>query len=273
MLIESPIHVRHHVRLCYIDMKYVTKISRFIFRNYLIRNQYSLSSVMSSANVSTTMGCEVSANYLALIAFLTFLLNSYNNYFFFTLFLSYPSRAAILVLYLSRQLHYDDDTATVIFHIFTMLVYFLCVFGAIISDSWLGKFKTILYLSLVYVVGSVLVSLGAVPPLSLPATTFTMIGLGLIALGSGGIKPCVSAFGGDQFKMPEQVKQMTTFFSLFYFSINAGSLISTTVTPILREDVHCFDEKECYSLAFGVPAVLMAISIGEYLFYNYQYSY
>ncbi|XP_011187897.2 peptide transporter family 1 isoform X2 [Zeugodacus cucurbitae] len=174
---------------------------------------------------------------------------------------NYYGMRTILVLYLSRQLHYDDDTATVIFHIFTMLVYFLCVFGAIISDSWLGKFKTIFYLSLVYVAGSVLVALGAVPPLNLPATTFTMIGLALIALGSGGIKPCVSAFGGDQFKMPEQVKQMTTFFSLFYFSINAGSLISTTVTPILREDVHCFGEKECYSLAFGVPALLMAVSI------------
>ncbi|XP_005182724.1 peptide transporter family 1 isoform X1 [Musca domestica] len=174
---------------------------------------------------------------------------------------NYYGMRTILVLYLSRQLNYSDDTATVIFHIFTMFVYFLCILGAIISDSWLGKFKTILYLSLVYVCGSVLVTLGAMPPLNLPATTFTMIGLALIALGSGGIKPCVSAFGGDQFKMPEQLKQMTTFFSLFYFSINAGSLISTTVTPILREDVHCFGEKECYSLAFGVPAVLMAVSI------------
>lgn len=152
-----------------------------------------------------------------------------------------------------------------------MFVYFLCIFGAIISDSWLGKFKTILYLSLVYVCGSVLVTLGAIPPLNLPANTFTMIGLALIALGSGGIKPCVSAFGGDQFKMPEQIKQMTTFFSLFYFSINAGSLISTTVTPILREDVHCFGEKECYSLAFGVPAVLMAVSIGKFCWLGYPY--
>jgi len=167
----------------------------------------------------------------------------------------------ILVLYLSRQLNYSDDTATIIFHIFTMFVYFLCVFGAIISDSWLGKFKTILYLSLVYVCGSILVTLGAIPTLNLPAITFTMIGLALIALGSGGIKPCVSAFGGDQFKLPEQIKYMATFFSLFYFTINAGSLISTTVTPILREDVHCFGEKECYSLAFGVPAVLMLLSI------------
>lgn len=90
-----------------------------------------------------------------------------------------------------------------------------------------------------------------------------MLGLVLIALGSGGIKPCVSAFGGDQFVLPQQELQLAMFFSMFYFSINAGSLISTTVTPILREKVHCFDEESCYSLAFGVPGILMIVSIGK----------
>ncbi|XP_039500077.1 peptide transporter family 1 isoform X2 [Drosophila santomea] len=174
---------------------------------------------------------------------------------------NYYGMRTVLVLYLSRVLGYSDDTATVVFHVFTMFVYFLCVFGAIISDSWLGKFKTILYLSIVYIAGSVLLTLGAIGPLNLPIETFTMLGLALIALGSGGIKPCVSAFGGDQFKVPEQVKQITSFFSLFYFSINAGSLISTSVTPILREDVSCFGDINCYPLAFGVPAVLMIVSV------------
>ncbi|XP_050331928.1 peptide transporter family 1-like [Bactrocera neohumeralis] len=173
----------------------------------------------------------------------------------------YYGMRTILVLYLSRQLDYDDDTTTVIFHVYAMLGYFLCVFGAIISDSWLGKFKTILYLSFVYVAGSALVTLGAVPPLNLPATTFTMVGLGLMSLGSGLVKPSISAFGGDQFKLPEQVKQMTTFFSMYYFVVNAGSLISITATPILRDDVHCFGEKDCYSLAFGLPALFVVVSI------------
>lgn len=92
----------------------------------------------------------------------------------------------------------------------------------------------------------------------------TLIGLALIAVGSGGIKPCVAAFGGDQFRIPEQVYQMTTFFSIFYFSINCGSLISSTVTPILRHDVRCFEEDDCFPLAFGVPGVLMVISICKY---------
>lgn len=79
-------------------------------------------------------------------------------------------------------------------------------------------------------------------------------------MGTGGIKPCVAAFGGDQFKLPEQERQLQTFFSAFYFSINAGALLSTFVTPIFREDISCFGDDTCYSLAFGVPAVLMIIA-------------
>ena len=72
------------------------------------------------------------------------------------------------MLYLTRKLGYDDDLATIIYHTFTTLVYFMCVFGAIVSDSWWGKFNTILYLSIVYAIGSAVVALGAIPPLNLP---------------------------------------------------------------------------------------------------------
>ncbi|XP_055536009.1 peptide transporter family 1-like [Wyeomyia smithii] len=174
---------------------------------------------------------------------------------------NYYGMRTVLALYLTQKLNYDDDTATVIYHIFTSLAYFFPLMGAILADSWLGKFKTILYLSMVYCVGSALIALGAIPPLNLPATSMTVLGLLFIAVGSGGIKPCVSAFGGDQFKIPEQAVQLAKFFSLFYFAINAGSLISTTLTPILREDVHCFNDPDCFSLAFGVPAFLMILSI------------
>lgn len=95
----------------------------------------------------------------------------------------------------------------------------------------------------------------------MPQRTFTFVGLSLIALGSGGIKPCVSSFGGDQFKIPEQAKQLAWFFSLFYFSVNSGSFVSTLLTPILRDDVSCFGNDDCFSLGFFVPAALMATSI------------
>lgn len=91
---------------------------------------------------------------------------------------------------------------------------------------------------------------------------FGILGLVLVAIGTGGIKPCVSAFGGDQFVLPQQEASLIKFFSLFYFAINSGSLISTFITPIFREDIPCFGQKTCYSLAFFVPAVLMALSLG-----------
>ncbi|XP_052870615.1 peptide transporter family 1-like, partial [Anopheles cruzii] len=178
---------------------------------------------------------------------------------------NYYGMRTVLALYLTQRLAYSADTATVIYHIFTSLAYFFPMMGAILADSWLGKFKTILYLSIVYCAGSTLIALGAIPPLQLPATSMTVLGLLFIAVGSGGIKPCVSAFGGDQFKLPEQAAQLAKFFSLFYFAINAGSLISTTLTPILREDVHCFGDANCFSLAFGVPAALMILSIAIFV--------
>uniref|UniRef100_A0A8C2UEE9 Solute carrier family 15 member 2 n=1 Tax=Coturnix japonica TaxID=93934 RepID=A0A8C2UEE9_COTJA len=129
------------------------------------------------------------------------------------------------------------------------------------SDNWLGKYKTIIYLSIVYVVGHLIKSVGAIPSLGNQAVhvVLFMVGLFLIALGTGGIKPCISAFGGDQFE-EEHTSERSKFFSVFYLSINAGSLISTFVTPVLRGDVKCFGE-DCYALAFGVPAALMVLAL------------
>lgn len=88
----------------------------------------------------------------------------------------------------------------------------------------------------------------------------SIFSLGLIAFGTGGIKPCVSAFGGDQF-VAGQEDQLNKFFAIFYMSINMGSLFSTFITPILRSDVSCSSRGDCFPLAFGVPAALMTIAL------------
>lgn len=174
---------------------------------------------------------------------------------------SYYGLRTILALYLQAKLGYSDDTSTVIYHVFAMFVYFFPLFGAMLADSVLGKFRTILYLSIIYAIGQIILSASTVPPLGLPIREFSLGGLFLIAVGTGGIKPCVAAFGGDQFILPQQEKYLVTFFSVFYFAINSGSLISSFLTPELRNGVKCFGEQECYSLAFFVPAILMVLSI------------
>lgn len=88
------------------------------------------------------------------------------------------------------------------------------------------------------------------------------VGLILIGFGTGGIKPCVVSFGADQFVLPQQKVEMASFFGIFYASINFGSMISTILTPIFRQQP-CFGNDECFSLAFVVPAGLMVAAIGE----------
>ncbi|KAG7250927.1 hypothetical protein CRUP_019988 [Coryphaenoides rupestris] len=104
-----------------------------------------------------------------------------------------------------------DDLATSIYHAFVALCYLTPILGAIVADSWLGKFKTIVYLSVVYTVGQVVMAISAIhditdtnydgiPDNMTVHVSLSMVGLLLIALGTGGIKPCVAAFGGDQFE-------------------------------------------------------------------------
>ncbi|XP_031637999.1 solute carrier family 15 member 2-like [Contarinia nasturtii] len=186
---------------------------------------------------------------------------------------NYHGMKAILAFYLRFKLGFTENDATVLYHAFVTLVYFTCIIGAVLSDVWLGKFKTILYLSILYVIGSTIVALGAIPAIAISPIVALYIGLTLITIGSGGIKPCVGPFGGDQFKLPEQTAQMATYFSMFYFAFDSGAFISTLITPILRSDVHCFGENDCYSLAFGVPVLLMIISILLFIIGKSSYTY
>ncbi|XP_034354441.1 solute carrier family 15 member 1 [Arvicanthis niloticus] len=185
---------------------------------------------------------------------------------------SYYGMRALLVLYFRNFLNWDDDLSTAIYHTFVALCYLTPILGALIADSWLGKFKTIVSLSIVYTIGQAVISVSSIndltdhdhngSPDSLPVhVALSMIGLVLIALGTGGIKPCVSAFGGDQFEEGQE-KQRNRFFSIFYLAINAGSLLSTIITPILRvQQCGIHSQQACYPLAFGVPAALMAVAL------------
>uniref|UniRef100_A0A8C0LBZ1 Solute carrier family 15 member 1 n=1 Tax=Canis lupus dingo TaxID=286419 RepID=A0A8C0LBZ1_CANLU len=185
---------------------------------------------------------------------------------------SYYGMRALLILYFRRFIGWDDNLSTAIYHTFVALCYLTPILGALIADSWLGKFKTIVSLSIVYTIGQAVTAVSSINDLTdynkdgtpdnlSVHVALSMIGLALIALGTGGIKPCVSAFGGDQFEEGQE-KQRNRFFSIFYLAINAGSLISTIVTPMLRvHECGIYSQKACYPLAFGVPAALMAVSL------------
>jgi len=94
----------------------------------------------------------------------------------------------------------------------------------------------------------------------------SFIGLFLIALGTGGIKPCVASFGAEQFQIPEQEEKMKQYFSWFYASINLGAAASTFLTPNLR-NLECLNADSCFPLAFGVPACLMVVALSKETFF------
>lgn len=160
----------------------------------------------------------------------------------------YYGLSAILTMFMVKKLQptpMTEEEAKASFHLFTFGAYFMPVFGAILSDVLWGKFRTILVLSVVYCLGC----------FALAADSTRMglaIGLSLIAVGTGGIKPCVSANVGDQFGEANK-HLLPRAFSWFYFSINFGSFFSTLLTPWLLE-------KYGPRVAFGVPGIFMALA-------------
>lgn len=134
--------------------------------------------------------------------------------------------------------------ATQHYHLFTAGAYALPMIGAIVSDRLLGKYKTILYLSMVYCLGNFVLAL------TVDTVWGLHLGLALIALGSGGIKPCVAAHVGDQFGQDQQ-HLVQKIFSAFYFIINFGSFFATLLIPYVFRNYGP-------GMAFGIPGVLMA---------------
>ena len=140
-------------------------------------------------------------------------------------------------------------------HYFVSGVYFLPIFGAIIADGWLGKYRTILSLSIVYCFGSLTLALMDTSwGIAVGQRTMLAIGLSLICLGAGGIKPCVSANVGDQFGESNK-HLLSKMFGWFYFSINAGSFISSIICPILLANGTLGPR-----WAFGIPGISMVIA-------------
>jgi POT family proton-dependent oligopeptide transporter len=141
------------------------------------------------------------------------------------------------------------------FHQFVSSVYWMPFFGAILSDGWLGKYRTIFYLSIVYCLGHfTLAFMDTSAVIHFGQKWVLAIGLILIAIGAGGIKPCVSANVGDQFGESNK-HLLSRVFGWFYFSINFGSSFSIYLCPILLRS-----ENWGPRYAFGLPGVLMFIA-------------
>jgi len=169
---------------------------------------------------------------------------------------SFYGMKAVLFVFMTEYLLAADgvgrdvmtaDQAKECVHWFVASAYLFPIVGAIVADALLGKYATILYLSVVYCLGHL--------ALAMDHTRFYLfVGLALIAIGTGAIKPCVSAHVGDQFGGKNQ-HLVTKVFHWFYFAINLGAAASTWLTPLLM-----YQRGFGPAWAFGVPGVLMALA-------------
>ncbi|HEX5960982.1 MAG TPA: oligopeptide:H+ symporter [Rhodanobacteraceae bacterium] len=156
-----------------------------------------------------------------------------------------PFLVSTLLLYLplgERALAAKD-----VFHTFVIGVYFFPLLGGWIADRFFGKYHTVLWLSMVYVAGHACLALFD------DDRTGFYAGLFLIALGSGGIKPLVSAFVGDQFDSSNKHRAKLVYDG-FYWIINFGSFFASLLMPIFLRDLGP-------AIAFGIPGLLMAIAL------------
>jgi POT family proton-dependent oligopeptide transporter len=169
---------------------------------------------------------------------------------------SFYGMRSILTLFLVKQFfnptgntalsQQADAHANKLNHLFVMVAYALPFVGGMIADWFTGKYKLILYISMVYCLGHLLLSTfdGSLDGFE--------IGMLVVAIGAGGIKSCVSANVGDQFDASNQ-DLLSKVYGWFYFSINAGSMISTILIPWTYDH---WGPK----WAFGIPGVLMALA-------------
>ena len=166
---------------------------------------------------------------------------------------SFYGMSGILVIFMTEHLMGRNDClavmseteATANFHLFTLGVYFFPILGAILADAFLGKYRTIITLSLVYCLGHLV--------LACDETRLGLfVGLVLITLGAGGIKSCVSAHVGDQFGSQNR-HLLEKVFGWFYFAINLGSAGATILMPWLLADYGP-------GMAFAVPGILMGLA-------------
>jgi POT family proton-dependent oligopeptide transporter len=171
--------------------------------------------------------------------------------------------SSILVVFMTKYLMGPNGTlnvmsgesATAWFHLFTSGVYFMPLIGALISDVWLGKFKTIILFSIIYCIGFAV--------LIYDHTRLGLAGgLVLVAMASGIIKPNLSANVGDQFGSSNK-HLLTKAYGWFYFSVNLGACISMYYCPKWLD-------KYGPTVGFGIPGAFMLIATLSYLLGRYK---
>ena len=152
--------------------------------------------------------------------------------------------SSVILAYLPAEMR--EGAAKDVFHSFVIGVYFFPLLGGWLADRFFGKYDTVLWFSLIYCAGHACLAMFD------DNKNGFYTGLCLIALGSGGIKPWVVRFVGDQFTRDNKALAKVVF-DAFYWVINFGSFFASLLMPLFLRNYGP-------AVAFGIPGILMGIA-------------
>ncbi|KAK7341035.1 hypothetical protein VNO80_23959 [Phaseolus coccineus] len=190
-----------------------------------------------------------------------------------------------MISYLTGPLHQSTATAAENINIWSGTASLLPLLGAFLADSFLGRYRTIILASLFYILGLGLLTLSAVLPslsnsecqgdnefksCSPPRLQVILffISLYLVAIGQGGHKPCVQAFGADQFdeQHPKEHKDRSSFFNWWYFTMCAGCMATLSILNYIQDNLS-------WVLGFGIPCIVMIVALLVFLLGTMTYRF
>ncbi|TYH91899.1 hypothetical protein ES332_A13G144700v1 [Gossypium tomentosum] len=200
---------------------------------------------------------------------------------------AYYGISSNLITYLTGPLGLSTAAAAAQVNSWSGVATLLPLLGAFLADSFLGRYRTIILASLVYILGLGLLTLSATLPSvttsgapnadNVTLNTSSMLqyqvilfffSLYLVAFGQGGHKPCVQPFGADQFdaEHPVECKAKSSFFNWWYFSIAAGILLTLLILNYIQENLS-------WVLGFAIPAIMMAVGLLVFLLGTMTYRF
>ncbi|CAK8570122.1 unnamed protein product [Lathyrus sativus] len=178
-----------------------------------------------------------------------------------------------MILYFRDDYNMPIPKATTVLYTWSAMSNFLSIFGAFLSDSYLGRFNVIFIGSLSSLLGLTILWLTAMIPALKPSDVSSslvqvfdsatssqlavlFVSLGLISIGAGCVRPCSIAFGADQLTVMENSdvgRILDSYFNWYYTSVAVSGIIALSVIAYIQENLG-------WKIGFGVPAVLMLIS-------------
>ncbi|KAH7568238.1 hypothetical protein JRO89_XS07G0264900 [Xanthoceras sorbifolium] len=172
-----------------------------------------------------------------------------------------------LITYLTGPLGQSTVTAAENVNVWSGTTSLLPLFGALVADSFLGRYRTVAVASLIYVLGLGLLALSAMLPASTttsPPDQFQVIlfflSIYLVAVAQSGHKPCVQALSADQFdeQDPEECKLKSSFFNWWGFGICVGAFSTRLILSYIQDNLS-------WALGFGIPCIIMVAALVVFL--------